>query len=161
MIRYSLNLSAAVAQWYSTPLVRGRSSVQSTPAAPGNLLKSMFFNRGILCVGSLLAEQYANIALRLMENPWTSIPPRTSHERVLEHPSRRVVIHGVKLRRVCSFPRPALTLRFVLTIDLRIGRLVRIRMPHSRAFSHPGAACSHPGAACAPSQIATSWGTDQ
>jgi len=55
----------------------------------------MFFNRGILCVGSLLAEQYANIALRLMENPWAS---------------RRVVIHGVKLRRLCSFPRPPLTL---------------------------------------------------
>jgi len=79
---------------------------------------------GILCVGSLLAEQYANIALRLMENPWAS---------------RRVVIHGVKLRRLCSFPRPALTLRFVLTIDLRIGRLVRTRMPHnSRLLSSRG-----------------------
>src|SRR3974390_461279 len=97
------------------------------------------FNRGILCVGSLLAEQYANIALRIMENPWTSIPPQTSHERVLEHPSRRVVIHDVKLRRVCSFPRPALTLRFVLTIDLRVGRLVRTRMPHnSRLLSSRG-----------------------
>ena len=155
----------------------------------------------------LLAKQYANIALRLMENPWTSIPPRTSHERVLAHPSPRVVIHGVKLRRVLQFsaagahakictlndderpdvPRelelvgtrghlgkcdlhgatyytahgPLLRNDMILTIYLRIGRLVRIRMPHSRAFSHPGAACSHPGAACAPSQIATSWGTDQ
>ena len=106
----------------------------------GSTMKPAEINvfNGILCVGSLLAEQYANIA----------------HERVLEHPSRRVVIHGVKLRRLCSFPRPALTLRFVLTIDLRIGRLVRIRMPHNRALPHPGAAC-------APSQIATSWGTDQ
>ena len=56
---------------------------------------------------------------------------------------------------------PLLRNDMILTIYLRIGRLVRIRMPHSRAFSHPGAACSHPGAACAPSQIATSWGTDQ
>src|SRR3974390_2982292 len=61
---------------------------------------------------------------------------------------------GIKLRRVCSFPRRALTLRFVLTIGPRIGRLVRIRIPHNRALPYPGAAC-------APSQIATSWGTDQ
>src|SRR4029453_15084301 len=65
------------------PLVRGRSSVQSTPAAPRN---QFFFEKLILASRQLPAEQDVNTTLRLVENPWTLFAAFSVRQTRLQYP---------------------------------------------------------------------------